>query len=71
MRGKLPAYDQAQITSGLIPAYAGKTSTPTADSIIFRAHPRVCGENYRPDAEIVPMLGSSPRMRGKHIVRKN
>ena len=49
----------------LIPACAGKTTrvVPTVPSV--RAHPRVCGENSRPDPHLRQPLGSSPRVRGK------
>ena len=45
MRGKPPARNTRNCSSRLIPAHAGKTSNPVADSIISRAHPRACGEN--------------------------
>ena len=69
MRGKRKSHASTGPPGGLIPAHAGKTHSPLTTSYMLTAHPRACGENYRPDAEIVPMLGSSPRMRGKLSAR--
>ena len=69
VRGKLPAYDQAQITSGLIPACAGKTSRHREVFPHRRAHPRVCGENLPLHRPASRQQGSSPRVRGKRDVR--
>ena len=65
MRGKLPAYDQAQITSGLIPAHAGKTTRAKLVAFHAAAHPRACGENNKAISAPINKGGSSPRMRGK------
>ena len=69
MRGK-PAFNGAiyNITR-LIPAYAGKTNDTESWPIIERAHPRVCGENAHRLMMHSPKLGSSPRMRGKPILK--
>ena len=69
VRGKLPAYDQAQITSGLIPACAGKTAPGQSPSPMNWAHPRVCGENQRKIKLFTSEEGSSPRVRGKQLDR--
>ena len=65
MRGK-PFLRALQIRcTGLIPAYAGKTS---AAGLLIRfkpAHPRVCGENLPSPENQSAEAGSSPRMRGK------
>ena len=50
---------------GLIPACAGKTSTPSAAARRRPAHPRVCGENPGGRCRVLPGDGSSPRVRGK------
>ena len=47
VRGKRQMTRPFSSVSGLIPACAGKTSNPFVDGTIFRAHPRVCGENSK------------------------
>ena len=49
---------------GIIPAYAGNTTTWGSGGVYGGDHPRVCGEHT--DAPNCPVLyeGSSPRMRG-------
>ena len=49
---------------GIIPAYAGNTSMPSALPPAPRDHPRVCGEHPITDNVPKTALGSSPRMRG-------
>ena len=51
---------------GLIPAWAGKTTSKTMDCPSPRAHPRVGGENRRISGHPDDGAGSSPRGRGKH-----
>ena len=64
-RGK-PSNPLGSLTPGrLIPAWAGKTSTPTSKPSAPRAHPRVGGENLIVDRPANPQAGSSPRGRGK------
>ena len=50
----------------LIPAHAGKTSSPTAHATRSTAHPRSRGENPSMMAFTVGSAGSSPLTRGKH-----
>ena len=52
----------------LIPACAGKTQSPVAQSAECPAHPRVCGENKTASARKRGAEGSSPRVRGKLAV---
>ena len=70
MRGTLPPSVRQIVPAGIIPAYAGNTSTKRSTDRSCRDHPRVCGEH----ATIVPTAstpaGSSPRMRGTHRPRK-
>ena len=54
---------------GLIPAWAGKTRSPTRQAARSPAHPRVGGENQRRAEEQLALAGSSPRGRGKHSQR--
>ena len=44
MRGKVPDMRVRQITRGITPAYAGKSSTQHAFLCCVRDHPRLCGE---------------------------
>ena len=65
MRGKLLTPLIGALTTGLIPAYAGKTKRGTACANLPPAHPRVCGENMAQKIKSTRAKGSSPRMRGK------
>ena len=67
MRGKLPSLKRVTLKLGLIPAHAGKT--PYGKRLIAPrgAHPRACGENSWDIRHLKQHLGSSPRMRGKHL----
>ena len=65
MRGKpdTPADDTE--TDRITPADAGKTSPFFLRGILYRDHPRGCGENDVLSAEEKEREGSPPRMRGK------
>ena len=67
MRGTPFALCRRNEHAGIIPAYAGNTTTTSASSLLCRDHPRVCGEHRL----VVDFLqfgeGSSPRMRGTHL----
>ena len=68
MRGAHRRPDPADHGEGIIPAYAGSTSTVLDPETADRDHPRVCGEHglfFQPPAR---SQGSSPRMRGAHII---
>ena len=54
---------------GIIPAYAGNTRTVLSRFRRIWDHPRVCGEHTCCRAVNMLCEGSSPRMRGTHIVR--
>ena len=71
MRGKHGPRRPLRGQPGFIPAHAGKTGTPCGRRRPREVHPRACGENGlpRPRAPLLP--GSSPRMRGKHLVRRD
>ena len=64
-RGKLGHPAHAHRPPGLIPAWAGKTSTVRCASSRARAHPRVGGENSCASSVCLLLGGSSPRGRGK------
>ena len=65
VRGKLYQHSETFRNGGLIPAYAGKTSSRSRSCSQQRAHPRVCGENGQCLIVCAPFTGSSPRVRGK------
>ena len=66
VRGKPRAEDREMPRPGLIPARAGKTTTPAPKPAPSAAHPRACGENGGDDGVDGAGGGSSPRVRGKH-----
>ena len=70
VRGKLSFRGSRIYERGLIPACAGKTTSWALADFPRRAHPRVCGENFRQATESALKLGSSPRVRGKLPVLK-
>ena len=53
---------------GIIPAYAGNTNDCHTSNWILRDHPRVCGEHLWRPYRLYPTWGSSPRMRGTHLL---
>ena len=65
-RGKLPVLRRQLPGPGIIPAHAGKTSSPGASSHPARDHPRSRGENLEDNWEVLEADGSSPLTRGKH-----
>ena len=67
VRGKLYGRLDLRHRARLIPACAGKTSTPDFSEIEGWAHPRVCGENFLEPPASRSMTGSSPRVRGKPL----
>ena len=67
MRGKRSWTVTSVGRSGLIPAYAEKTTPAWSGPFLPRAHPRVCGENFYLMSSQGTLPGSSPRMRGKLV----
>ena len=65
VRGKREGHLGLTHQSGLIPACAGKTRYRAHPGMVYRAHPRVCGENFWEVAMEHEKPGSSPRVRGK------
>ena len=51
-----------------IPAHAGNTERLTHECIQMAVHPRACGEHGVHSLFPVALVGSSPRMRGTHVV---
>ena len=68
MRGTRQTYAARWCQRGIIPAYAGNTVCLPSYSPCLRDHPRVCGEHPGVMAKCDTPGGSSPRMRGTHLV---
>ena len=66
MRGKLFQSSCFVVVQRITPAYAGKTKAQYQKEDIVWDHPRVCGENCGLCLSLLILLGSPPRMRGKH-----
>ena len=66
VRGKPAALAKGIKDIGITPACAGKTSATSSISASTWDHPRVCGENRSRTSTSEVMMGSPPRVRGKH-----
>ena len=66
MRGKQSVLMMANRHQGITPAHAGKTKYYDKLRYVNKDHPRACGENGNSTPLQVRILGSPPRMRGKH-----
>ena len=64
MRGAPQRRNDFTARIGIIPAYAGSTPREQKSSGPTTDHPRVCGEHCGRNGQILPLWGSSPRMRG-------
>ena len=53
-----------RVRDGIIPALAGNTSVTSHRRTCPRDHPRACGEHYPTVDKVLPLTGSSPRLRG-------
>ena len=69
MRGTLKRVHRHRHATRIIPAYAGNTTARNASTKAKRDHPRVCGEHTLPVSFMLPVLGSSPRMRGTQTMQ--
>ena len=67
MRGKRHVNVGCFKIARIIPAHAGQTASGSPSSHHMPDHPRACGANSAISANHVPLFGSSPRMRGKHL----
>ena len=56
---------------GIIPAYAGSTSTPAPPIVSHRDHPRIRGEHRETPARRRILTGSSPHTRGAPTPSRN
>ena len=64
MRGTRRQQDRRRRRIGIIPAYAGNTTSKTSSRTLSGDHPRVCGEHVSTKKRRSSLRGSSPRMRG-------
>ena len=64
MRGTPVRLEWIRGENGIIPAYAGNTSTTRLPLRKHWDHPRVCGEHAVSASDSIMQTGSSPRMRG-------
>ena len=71
MRGRVIRGLATRITSGITPAYAGKSHHLPAHTGKIRDHPRVCGEEFTQSATKTTIPGSPPRMRGRVPIGEN
>ena len=69
MRGKVRIPSVLPISTGITPAYAGKSTAEPRLRITTGDHPRVCGEKLGFAQVPGSVLGSPPRMRGKDVQR--
>ena len=67
VRGKRKEGTSIMASCRIIPARAGQTSRRPASAGCRSDHPRACGANGCALCEIFPMVGSSPRVRGKRM----
>ena len=68
MRGIRGLRQSGECVCRFIPADAGNTATSRASLRGASVHPRGCGEYARLRAAFLPHIGSSPRMRGIHVI---
>ncbi len=54
-----------KITMRITPADAGKTTLDIIGRMLYKDHPRRCGENLHIPAATVKEKGSPPQVRGK------
>ena len=65
MRGKVCTRTARPPSVRITPAYAGKRRAVDNAVVVFRDHPRVCGEKDLREIAAALIRGSPPRMRGK------
>ena len=69
MRGKGTFGVDTSTTTGITPAYAGKSLDEIDYWDVVRDHPRLCGEKFSARIFKYLSMGSPPPMRGKAAVR--
>ena len=65
-RGKRNTRTQLELTSGLIPAWAGKTRARRSSNVTWTAHPRVGGENTLSGSRLFIPPPAHPRVGGEN-----
>ena len=65
MRGKVYHKTKGVLSTGITPAYAGKSSADSSHTNRGRDHPRLCGEKLPVLVYPLHVQGSPPPMRGK------
>ena len=70
VRGKVQKSQAVGLVNGITPACAGKSGRPHYHLILFKDHPRTCGEKKLAEFEDETGTGSPPRMRGKVFLKK-
>ena len=68
-RGALEIHARAGHRLGIIPAYAGSTSTRGPPTVSLRDHPRIRGEHFGTHRVPIDVSGSSPHTRGALLER--
>ena len=66
MRGAPMSTDWLWPVARIIPADAGSTDREIEFRFDDKDHPRGCGEHWSSLSDLLPFVGSSPRMRGAH-----
>ena len=69
VRGKPTDVKRAPHTVRIIPARAGQTRLTALTPYPTSDHPRACGANISTPMAWIPVIGSSPRVRGKPLRR--
>ena len=69
MRGKACPAQTSGCHPGITPAHAGKSIVSPLKSLLWRDHPRACGEKREENQAGAGWTGSPPRMRGKALRR--
>ena len=65
MRGKGVSNVSIARSTGITPAYAGKSELCVLVAELTEDHPRICGEKLLLVVCLAPVMGSPPHMRGK------
>ena len=65
MRGKAMGIAKDAMSTGITPAYAGKSDDAHSVPLKYQDHPRLCGEKVCMLSPRFCVVGSPPPMRGK------
>ena len=70
LRGTQPLHEASRLAERFIPAPAGNTHVRAHLLDVRTVHPRACGEHRLGHPLLAEILGSSPRLRGTHRLRR-